>query len=137
MDETLLSDYSDKVKGVISDIWTRDDGFHSQIMVSDVPFYEMLESDSNGVLYTEDNVIASMESGGMEFTAELKKSTEMKCWFFKVKFGSDEFDGVVRFNTLYNAKGPFSFAFLNDTELSDFDDVTQALPYSSFLAMVK
>lgn len=137
MDETLLSSYSEKVQKVITDIWERDDGFHSQIMAADLPFYEMLGQDSNGILYTEDKAVVSIGSGGAEFTVELRRSDEQKCWFFKASFGSDEFDGIVRFNTLYNAKGLFSFAFLNDTEPTDFDDATQALPYSSFLAMVK
>lgn len=132
-----ISEYSDKTQQVLKDIFEGDKGFHSQAMMSDEPFLGMLEYVEGTYTQTSPSVIVPIGGNGMDVNVRLSKADDEKCWFFTVEANGEEYRGVVRFNTIYNPMGEVSFAFINDNEGDDFDDITMSLPYSSFLMMVK
>lgn len=132
-----ISGFSDREKEVITEIATNDNGFHSQAFTSELPFYGMLKQDEDGYTSIEDEVNVSVGSDAVDFQINLERSNNNVCWFFTLKFGEEQFDGIVRFNSVYNAKGTYSFAFVNDNDGKTFDDITKSLPYTTFFAMVK
>lgn len=132
-----IDEYSERVQSAILEIAGGDGGFHSQAMAAALPFYDMLEQGEDGTLSVSPSAEVSIGGGSIDFDVTLRKSDEEKAWFFTVSFGTERFDGVLRFNAIYNARGAFSFAFLNDAEVSDYEDITQAIPYITFFAMVK
>lgn len=137
MTDDTLDGFSEADKEVIEDIIEGDDGFHTEAFVSELPFNGMLVTDENGFTSVETDVSVSIGSEAAEFYVHLWRSDEQGCWFFTVTYGESEFSGVLNFNVIYNAKGEFSFAFVNSNEGTDLESITQSLPYTNFLAMVK
>lgn len=140
MNDDFLSSvegFSETEKSVMAEMVSGDKGFHSQAFASELPFYGMMSSDSEGFITISDSADVSIGEDGVEFNVSLKKSKDEDCWFFTVTFGDDEFDGVLRFNTIYNAKGIFSFAFINDNQGGTLESITQSLPYTTFFMMLK
>lgn len=132
-----IAGFSDKEKKVITEIADNDRGFHSLAFAAEIPFYGMLEQDEDGYTSVADGVSVPIGGDGVDFTIRLERSNENQCWFFSLEFGEDRFDGIIQFNSVYNAKGMYSFAFVNDNDGSTFDDITKSLPYTTFFAMVK
>ena len=66
-----------------------------------------------------------------------RKSTEQNCWFVKVEYGEEEYNGIVHYNCVLNWGGSSAFAFLNSNEGVDFNDITNTLKYTNIVVMVK
>jgi len=134
---TSLEGFSEADVDVIEEIVEGDGGFHTSAFASELPLYGMLVTDENGFTSVESDVSVSIGSEAAEFYVHLWRSDEQECWLFTVTYGESEFNGVLNFNTVYNARGEFSFAFVNSNEGTDLESITQSLPYTNFLAMVK
>lgn len=131
------TEYSDIQAKAMKSAHSNDNEFHTTFYISDVPFAEMLQTNADGLSFTAASATASIVVPSGIFRVDLRMSEEQECWFFTATFGTDEFSGVVHFNTVYNPKGRYAFMFLNDTDLDDYKSITRLLPYSNFFIMVK
>jgi hypothetical protein len=130
-----IAEYSTEQQKVIKQIIQNDKGFHSNIMIADMPFYGMLEQLDSGEYSVKKNVSCPLNAGGMDYELQLFYSEEQQCWFYLMKFNGDEIRGVVHYNTILNAMGELSFVILNDN--CDDEDITASLPYSNVLVLGK
>lgn len=131
-----VKDFSEVSQDIMLGMVRGDRGFHSSAFVSETPFYGMMTEDENGYASITDYAAATI-GDSPSFDVTLKRSDEERFWHFKVSYNENEFSGILRFNTLYNAMGEFSFAFISDREVSEFEDMDGAIPYSNFFVMVK
>lgn len=132
-----LSDYSEIQTKVISEIVKNDAGFHTEFYIADSPLLSALSDADDGTTFVQPNCEADITLSSLTYTIQLEKSNEQKCWFFTVISDEDTIKGVLHFNTIYNSKGLFSFAFLNDSQIDDFNGITMGIPYCNFFLMRK
>lgn len=130
-----LSEYSTIQQKVINEIISNDGGFHTTCMIGDMPFYDMIEELSNGEISVKRNIISPLSTGSIDYNLQLFYSEEQKCWFYTFSDLGDEINGIVRYNTIVNAKGEIAFAILNDNE--NDADISASLPYSNILILRK
>ena len=132
-----ISDYSSTQQEIIKNIVNGDKGFHSSIMICDIPLIDMLSYADNDMQNIARNVSVNLSSFGRNYTLTLNYSENQKCWFFILSYSENEIRGAVHFNTVYNANAPVSFAFINDTSSDELNSVCQSLAYSNILIMEK
>lgn len=132
-----LSDFSDIQAKAISEIVKNDAGFHTEFYVADLPFESSLSDADDGTTFVQTDFEADITLSSLTYTIQMNKSNEQKCWFFTVTSDDEVVQGVLHFNTIYNSKGLFSFAFLNDSQVYDFDGITLGIPYCNFFLMRK
>lgn len=130
-----LSEYSTSQQKVIREIVHNDKGFHSTYLIADYPFYGMLGETDNGVSVVKEDVTCSLGTGSTDYTLRIFYSKEQNCWFYELTNLGDVIRGIVRYNTIVNAKSEFAFAILNDN-VSD-TDLSMSLPYSNVLVLRK
>lgn len=130
-----ISDYTDIQQKVIKEIVENDRGFHSSYLISDLPFYGMLEDTENGESVVKQNVSCSLNTGSTDYTLHIWYSNEQNCWFYNLSNLGEEIMGIVHYNTVCNAMGELAFAILNDN-VSD-TDLSVSLPYSNILVLRK
>lgn len=130
-----LSDYSTTQQKVITEIVECDKKFHTNYMIADIPFYNMLGELENGELDVKRNVSCALSTGNTDYELQVFYSTEQNCWFYKFSYLGDELRGIVHYNTLYNAMGEIAFAILNDN-VND-TDLSASIPYSNVLVLRK
>lgn len=130
-----ISEYSTTQQKVIKEIITNDNGFHSSYMIADMPFYGMLTELENGQTSVRSNVTCPLSTGSVDYELQLFYSSERSCWFYVMSNSDDEIRGIVRYNTVVNAKGELAFVILNDNE--DTEDISPSLPYSNVLILRK
>ena len=118
-------------------IIAEDKGFHTVSMQSAYPFSPMLNEDGDGYNIVYRNCSVTIESGAYSVFITFSYSVDLDTWFFSAEWNGDKFDGIVHFNTLYNAGGEIAFAFLNDSDDDTSDSITRNLPYSGFLFLAK
>ena len=132
-----ISDYSSTQQEIIKNIVNGDKGFHSSIMICDIPLIDMLSYADNDMQNIARNVSVNLSSFGRNYTLTLNYSENQKCWFFILSYSENEIRGIVHFNTVYNANAPVAFAFINDTSSDELNSVCQSLAYSNILIMEK
>lgn len=132
-----LTDYSDKMQKVIKEAVANDKGFHSEYFIAEFPLSEMLLEDDKGLTFTQESATVAISSNSTNYNLLVRFSNEQNCWFFTISDGSEEFEGIVHFNTVYNAKSDFSFIFLNNNDSGEIYDITQSLPFTSVFIMRK
>lgn len=130
-----LSEYTTSQQKTIKEIVANDRGFHPNVMIADLPFYNMLDELENGQLVVKQNVTCSLSTGSLDYDLQIYYSSEQDCWFFKLSKQGEEVRGIVHYNTIYNAMGEVAFAILNDN-VSD-TDMSASLPYSNVLILRK
>ena len=129
-----LSDYSDFQQKVIKEIKSNDRDFHTEFMIADYPFSEMIVETESGMTSINPNVTIPVTDGGSEYNLNVYYSPEQKDWFFCFYTPTDEIRGVLHYNTIYNGMGEIAFAVLNDNIDGDMD---MSLPYSNLLLLRK
>lgn len=132
-----LEGYSDTQKQIIETIVERDNKFHKNVFVSDAPFSGIFQDNDDGTTTVSGSILAEVSNSDINISIRIWRSEESKLWFFYVQTGNDEIRGILHFNTIYNARGEISFAFLSDSNSDDFDGINTALGYSNFLLMRK
>lgn len=132
-----LEGYTECQKKTIEEIITNDKGFHTSFMIADIPLAGMLYETEDGIQEVQRCVSASVSNSSLSYDISLYFSEERNCWFFTVTSGTETFQGILHFNTIYNAKGEFAFAFINDNAAATSKEITAALPYCNFLLMRK
>lgn len=132
-----LSNYSATQQEVIKKIVENDNGFHSSIMISDIPLIDIISYADNDMQNIARNASVNLSSFGKNYTLTVNYSEMQKCWFFVLSYSENEVRGIIHFNTLYQAKAPVSFAFINDTSSDEIDSISQSLAYSNILIMEK
>lgn len=132
-----LTDYSNIQAKAISEIVKNDAGFHTEFYVADLPLESSLSDTDDGTTFVQTDFEADITLSSLTYTIQMNKSNEQKCWFFTVTSDDEVVQGVLHFNTIYNSKGLFSFAFLNDSQVDDFDGITLGIPYCNFFLMRK
>lgn len=129
-----LTDYTTFQQKVIKEIVSNDRGFHTQFMIADYPFSEMLIEAESGQNIITPNATIPVSDGETEYNLNIRYSEETKMWWFCLYTSTDEIRGVLHYNTVYNAMGEIAFAVLND----NIDgDMANSLPYSNLLVLRK
>lgn len=132
-----LSNYSATQQEVIKKIVENDNGFHSSIMISDIPLIDIISYADNDMQNIARNASVNLSSFGKNYTLTVNYSEMQKCWFFVLSYAENEVRGIIHFNTLYQEKAPVSFAFINDTSSDEINSISQSLAYSNILIMEK
>lgn len=132
-----LTEYSDIQAKCITEIVKNDAGFHTEFYIADSPLASALADADDGTTFVQTNFDADITLSSLSYTIQMNKCNEQKCWFFTVTSEDQVVQGVFHFNTIYNSKGLFSFAFLNDSQVDDFDGITLGIPYCNFFLMRK
>ena len=132
-----LSDYSTNQQKVITEILEGDNNFHSGIYIAELPLYDMLQENEDDSTTVKKSAEVPLNIGSEDYTLSVRFSEEQKCWFVSFVYGDDEYNGILHFNTIYNPRGMFSFAIINDNTSDEINDVTSALPYSNVLFLRK
>lgn len=134
-----LDQLSEAQKEVAKKIIADDKGFHSTYLLANIPFDSMMSETDIGTVVVSECAMAEISDSSSSYTIKVWLSEEQKCWFFLFTTGTDEIRGVLHFNTLYNARGLISFAFLNNNQ-NDFltaEQIKQNIAYSNILVMRK
>lgn len=126
-----INDYSKKINKILNKIVTNN-SFYKSLSIADIPFSEALVTDSEGLMYIKDFFQVEIDGQSTVYTVTLRKSKEQKCWFFNVKYDTEEYDGIVQYNTLNSNQAPSAFVFINGSDGASFEDITRTLAYSSF-----
>lgn len=106
-------------------------------MISDIPLIDIISYADNDMQNIARNASVNLSSFGKNYTLTVNYSEQQKCWFFTLSYAEDEVRGIIHFNTLYRAKAPVSFAFINDTSSDEINSISQSLAYSNILIMEK
>lgn len=128
---------SERQTEIAKKILKEDAGFHSTYLIADYPFSSITKETESGLQYTNPHCSFNVSTGGTSYDITFRYSEELKTWFFTVEWSGGRFDGIVHFNTVYNAQGLNAFVILNDSSGDDPDSVGRNLQFSNFLVMVK
>lgn len=132
-----LTEYSEIQAKAITEIVANDADFHTEFYIAEYPLLSALSDADDGTTFVQPNCETDITLSSLTYTIQLNKSNEQKCWFFNVTSEDETIQGILHFNTIYNSKGLFSFAFLNDTQADDFEGITLGIPYCNFFLMRK
>lgn len=130
-----ISEYTTIQQGVIKEIISNDNGFHTEYSIANIPFYGMLKELENGQLGITKNVSSSLSLGSTDYNLQISYSEEQNCWFYNFSYSGEEIRGVIHYNTVFNSMGNIAFAILNDN-VND-NDLSSSLPYSNVLVLRK
>ena len=130
-----ITEYTTAQQKVIKEIVEADNGFHTNFMIANAPFYDMLGELESGELSVRQNISCSLSTGATDYDLQIFYSTEQECWYYKLTYLGEELRGIIHYNTVFNAMGELAFAILNDNV--DDTGLTASLPYSNVLVMRK
>lgn len=131
--ENLSERQAEIAKKILMD----DDRFHSQYLIADYPFADIAQASDSGILTLNEHCSFNISSSGASYDVTFRYSEEYKVWFFTIEWANGRFDGILRFNTVFNAHGSNAFVFLNDSDDLSDEDIGRNIPYSNFIVMVK
>ena len=137
MDFSLFGNISARERKTLEEIVENNRNFYGSINFSNMPLVDIASVNSNGLEVVSSFFIFLIDANGMSYNFTFKKSTEQNCWFVKVEYGEEEYNGIVHYNCVLNWGGPSAFAFLNSNEGIDFNDITNTLKYTNIVIMVK
>lgn len=134
-----LDQLSEAQKEMATKMISDDKGFHSTYLLANIPFDSMMSETDIGTIAVSECAMAEISDSASNYTIKVWLSEEQKCWFFLFTTGTDEIRGVLHFNTLYNARGVVSFAFLNNNQDNYLtaEQIKQNIAYSNILVMRK
>lgn len=128
---------SEKQTATVINILENDKGFHSTKLIADYPFSAISKETENGLEYVNPCCSFNVSTGGSSYDVAFRYSEELETWFFSVEWASGKYDGIVHFNTVYNAQDLNAFVILNDATGDDAESIRRNLQFSNFLVMVK
>lgn len=137
MDFSVFGNISERERKALEEIVGNNKNFYSSVNFSNMPLVDIASVNSNGLEVVSSFFTVPIDANGMSYNFTFRKSTEQNCWFVKVEYGEEVYNGTVHYNCVLNWGGPSAFAFLNSNEGVDFNDITNTLKYTNIVVMVK
>ena len=137
MDFSVFGNISARERKDLEEIVENNRNFYGSVNFSNMPLVDIASVNSNGLEVVSSFFTVPIDANGMSYNFTFKKSTEQNCWFVKVEYGEEEYNGIVHYNCVLNWGGASTFAFLNSNEGVDFNDITNTLKYTNIVVMVK
>ena len=137
MDFSVFGNISERERKALEETVGNNKNLYSSVNFSNMPLVDIASVNSNGLEVVSSFFTVPIYANGMSYNFTFKKSTEQNCWFVKVEYGEEEYNGIVHYNCVLNWGGPSAFAFLNSNEGVDFNDITNTLKYTNIVVMVK
>ena len=137
MDFSVFGNISERERKALEEIVENNRNFYGSVNFSNMPLVDIASVNSNGIEVVSSFFTVPIDANGMSYNFTFRKSTEQNCWFVKVEYGEEEYNGIVHYNCVLNWGGSSAFAFLNSNEGVDFNDITNTLKYTNIVVMVK
>lgn len=137
MDFSVFGNISARETKALEEIVGNNRNFYGSVNFSNMPLVDIASVNSNGLEVVSSFFTVPIAANGMTYNFTFKKSTEQNCWFVKVEYGEEVYNGIVHYNCVLNCGGLSAFAFLNSNKGVDFNDITNTLKYTNIVVMVK
>ena len=137
MDFSVFGNISERERKALEEIVENNRNFYRSVNFSNMPLVDIATVDSNGLEAVSSFFTVPIDANGTSYNFTFRKSTEQNCWFVKVEYGEEVYNGVVHYNCVLNWCGTSAFVFLNSNEGVDFNDITNTLKYTNIVVMVK
>lgn len=137
MDFSVFGNISARERKALEEIVKNNRNFYGSVNFSNMPLVDIATVNSNGLEVISSFFTVPIDVNGTSYNFTFRKSTEQSCWFVKVEYGNEVYNGIVHYNCVLNWGGPSAFAFLNSNEGVNFNDITNTLKYTNIVVMVK
>ena len=137
MDFSVFGNISETERKVLEEIVENNRKFYNSVNFSNMPLVDIASVNSNGLEEVLSFFTVPIDVNGTSYNFTFRKSTEQNCWFVKVEYGDEVYNGTVHYNCVLNLGGSSAFAFLNSNEGVNFNDITNTLKYTNIVVMVK
>ena len=137
MDFSVFGNISETEKKALEEIVENNRKFYNSVNFSNMPLVDIASVNSNGLEEILSFFTVPIDVNGTSYNFTFRKSTEQNCWFVKVEYGDEVYNGTVHYNCVLNWGGFSAFAFLNSNEGVNFNDITNTLKYTNIVVMVK
>lgn len=137
MDFSVFGNISSRERKALEEIVENNRNFYGSVNFSNMPLVDIASINSMGLEVVSSFFTVPIDANGTTYNFTFRKSTEQDCWFVKVEYGDEVYNGTVHYNCVLNWGGSSAFAFLNSNEGVDFNDITNTLKYTNIVVMVK
>lgn len=137
MDFSVFGNISETERKVLKEIVDNNRKFYNSVNFSNMPLVDIASVNSNGLEEVLSFFTVPIDVNGSSYNFTFRKSTEQNCWFVKVEYGDEVYNGIVHYNCVLNWGGSSAFSFLNSNEGVNFNDITNTLKYTNIVVMVK
>ena len=137
MDFSIFGNISARERKTLEEIVENNRKFYGSINFSNMPLVDIATVNSNGLEVISSFFTVPIDVNGTSYNFTFRKSTEQNCWFVKVEYGNEVYNGTVHYNCVLNWGGSSAFTFLNSNEGVNFNDITNTLKYTNIVVMVK
>lgn len=137
MDFSIFGNISAKERKTLEEIVENNRKFYGSINFSNMPLVDIATVNSNGLEVISSFFTVPIDVNGTSYNFTFRKSTEQNCWFVKVEYGDEVYNGIVHYNCVLNWGGSSAFSFLNSNDGVNFNDITNTLKYTNIVVMVK
>ena len=137
MDFSIFGNISARERKTLEEIVENNRKFYGSINFSNMPLVDIATVNSNGLEVISSFFTVPIDVNRTSYNFTFRKSTEQNCWFVKVEYGNEVYNGTVHYNCVLNWGGSSVFAFLNSNEGVNFNDITNTLKYTNIVVMVK
>ena len=137
MDFSVFGNISETERKALEEIVENNRKFYNSVNFSNMPLVDIASVNSNGLEEVLGFFTVPIDVNGTPYNFTFRKSSEQNCWFVKVEYGNEVYNGTVHYNCVLNWGGSSAFAFLNSNEGMNFNDITNTLKYTNIVVMVK
>lgn len=137
MDFSTFGNISERERKTLEEIVAGNRNFYDSINFSNMPLVDSATVNSNGLEIISSFFTVPIDANKTSYNFTFRKSTEQNCWFVKVEYGDEVYNGIVHYNCVLNWGGTSAFAFLNSNEGANFNDITNTLKYTNIVILVK
>ena len=137
MDFSIFGNISARERKTLEEIVENNRKFYGSINFSNMPLVDIATVNSNGLEVISSFFTVPIDVNGTSYNFTFRKSTEQNCWFVKVEYGDEVYNGTVHYNCVLNWGGSSAFVFLNSNDGMNFNDITNTLKYTNIVVMVK
>ena len=137
MDFSVFGNISETERKVLEEIVENNRKFYNSVNFSNMSLVDIASVNSNGLEEVLSFFTVPIDVNGTSYNFTFRKSTEQSCWFVKVEYGNEVYNGTVHYNCVLNWGSSSAFAFLNSNEGVNFNDITNTLKYTNIVVMVK
>ena len=106
--------------------------FYNSITVAESPFSSIAVFDDNDVMQVKPFAEVDITYGEENVNVVLSRSSQEKCWFIKITYNENVYNGIVHYNNIINVNNRKAFMVLNKNCGDNFDEIDATLAYSNF-----
>jgi len=106
--------------------------FYNSITVAESPFSSIAVFDDNDVMQVKPFAEVDITYGEENVNVVLSRSSQEKCWFIKITYNENVYNGIVHYNNIINVNNRKAFMILNKNCGDNFDEIDATLAYSNF-----